>query len=85
MAQTLEQAAAGAVAERRDAAAAAAALAGRGAWNVHPDDVHQMSMQMVMLNTWRPFLDGISHPPTCILKQLLHKGIACESQRGTLI
>ena len=64
MAQTLEQASAGAEAERRDAAAAAAALAGQGEWNIHPDDVHQMSMQMVMLNPWRPFLEMalVIHP-----------------------
>ena len=56
MAQTLEQASAGAVAERRGAATAAAAGVGRGERNVHPDDVHQTSMQMVTLNLWRPFL-----------------------------
>jgi hypothetical protein len=26
-----------------------------GEVNVHPDDVHQISMQMVMLNPWHPF------------------------------
>jgi hypothetical protein len=57
MAQMLEQASAGAVAERCDAAAAAAAGVGRGGRNVHPDDVHQTCMQMVMLNLWRPFLE----------------------------
>ena len=64
MAQMLEQASAGAVAERRDAAAAAAAVVGRGEWNVHPDDLHQISMQMVMRNLWRPFLEMalVIHP-----------------------